>query len=158
MLWLIPCLWRFSWRGWIRPWATWCSYGVPVCCRGVGLDGLQRSHPALKILWSHRCSGSIDETQQTPQACNLQHPMYFIKEHIEAGLSKTLITIQIMFSIISKFIHLRNIKRVTITWLNYTEWKGDEVKNPFSLILLWYECNENVTSPFIHHGPPLLVF
>ena len=32
-------------------WAAWSSDGVPVHCRGVGLGGLQRSLPTLRMLW-----------------------------------------------------------------------------------------------------------
>ena len=39
MLWLKPCPWRLSRPGWIKPWATWSSCGVPVHCRVVGSDG-----------------------------------------------------------------------------------------------------------------------
>ena len=38
-MWLIPHPWRLSRQGWIRPWASWYSCGVPVHCRGVGLNG-----------------------------------------------------------------------------------------------------------------------
>jgi len=38
-------------RGWVRPWASWSSCGVPVHCRGVGLEGFHRSLPAPRILW-----------------------------------------------------------------------------------------------------------
>ena len=50
-MWLMLRLWRLSRPGRIRPWATWPSCGAPVHCRGVGLDGLQRSLPTLRILW-----------------------------------------------------------------------------------------------------------
>lgn len=40
-----------SWESWIRPWATWWSCGVLAHSRGVGLDGLERSVPILRILW-----------------------------------------------------------------------------------------------------------
>ena len=50
-MWLMPRPWRLSRPGWIRPWAAWSSCGVPVRCRGVGLDDLQRSLPTLRILW-----------------------------------------------------------------------------------------------------------
>jgi len=40
-------------QGWMRPWASWSSCGVPAHCRGVGLGGPQRSLPTLRILWSY---------------------------------------------------------------------------------------------------------
>ena len=51
VLWLVHCCWGLSRQGWIRPWATWSSCAVPVHCRGVGLNGPQRSLPTLKIPW-----------------------------------------------------------------------------------------------------------
>ena len=53
MMLLMPHPWRLSRRGCIRPWAIWSSCGIPVHCRGVGLYGLQRSLPTLRILWFH---------------------------------------------------------------------------------------------------------
>jgi len=56
VLWLMPRPWRLSRRGWIRPWATWSSCSVPVHCRGLGLDGLQRHLATPRFLWFHRRS------------------------------------------------------------------------------------------------------
>ena len=54
----MPHSWRLSrWR-WIRLWATWSSCGVPVHCRGVGLDSPQRSLPILRILWFYNADNS----------------------------------------------------------------------------------------------------
>ena len=64
----MPCPWRHSRQGWIRPWATWSSCGVPVHCRGVGLDGPQRSLPALRILWSYSITKYILKRQEAGEA------------------------------------------------------------------------------------------
>ena len=50
-MWLMPHPWRFSRWGWIRPWATWSGCGVPVHCRGAGLDDLWRFLLTLRIPW-----------------------------------------------------------------------------------------------------------
>ena len=55
---LLPTLLRtlYFFASWSLPWTTWSSCGVPVHCRGVGLDGFQRSLPTLRILWFCDCS------------------------------------------------------------------------------------------------------
>jgi len=50
----MPRPWRLSRQGWIRPWATWSSCAVPIHGTGVGLDGLLRSFPTLRILWFYK--------------------------------------------------------------------------------------------------------
>ena len=44
---------RLSRPGWRGLWAADWALGVPIHCRGVGLDDLQRPLPTLRILWFH---------------------------------------------------------------------------------------------------------
>jgi len=50
VMWLMPCPWRLSVWGGIRPWATWCSCGAHSL-QGSWTRWLQRSLPTLRIPW-----------------------------------------------------------------------------------------------------------
>jgi len=64
LLWYIYFPQRLSRQGWIRAWATRLSCGVTVCCRGVGLDGLQRYLPTLRILWFYHFKCFVEDVSR----------------------------------------------------------------------------------------------